>query len=62
MYRGCQISEQLRRYLIANLYPKDHKEDPSTDGRITTQDICQMKIKNWMACVQDRWKWKEFVE
>jgi len=20
------------------------------------QDICQMKIKNWIACVQDRWK------
>jgi len=26
------------------------------------QDICQMKIKNWIACVQDRGKWKEFVE
>jgi hypothetical protein len=23
------------------------------------QDICQMKIKNWTACVQDREKWKE---
>jgi len=22
------------------------------------QDICQMKIKNWIACVQDRGKWK----
>jgi hypothetical protein len=27
-----------------------------------TQDICQMKIKTWIACVQDRGKWKEFVE
>jgi hypothetical protein len=27
-----------------------------------TQDICQMKIKNWIACVQDRGKWKEVVE
>ena len=26
------------------------------------QDICQMKIKNWIACVQDRWKRKEVVE
>jgi hypothetical protein len=26
------------------------------------QDICQMKIKNWTACVQDRGKWKEVVE
>jgi hypothetical protein len=26
------------------------------------QEICQMKIKNWIACVQDRGKWKEFVE
>ena len=25
------------------------------------QDICQMKIKNWTACVQDRQKWKEEV-
>ena len=28
----------------------------------TEQDICQMKIKNWIACVQDRGKWKEVVE
>ena len=26
------------------------------------QDICQMKIKNWIACVEDRGKWKEVVE
>jgi hypothetical protein len=26
------------------------------------QDICHMKIKNWLACVQDRGKWKEVVE
>jgi hypothetical protein len=26
------------------------------------QDICQMKIKNWIACVQDQEKWKEVVE
>jgi hypothetical protein len=26
------------------------------------QDICQMKIKNWIACVRDRGKWKEVVE
>ena len=25
------------------------------------QDIYQMKIKNWTACVQDREKWKEEV-
>ena len=28
----------------------------------TKQDICQMKNKNWIACVQDRGKWKEVVE
>jgi hypothetical protein len=27
-----------------------------------TQDICQMKIKNWIPCVQDRGKWKEVIE
>jgi hypothetical protein len=26
------------------------------------QGICQMKIKNWVACVQDRGKWKDVVE
>jgi len=28
----------------------------------TKQDICQMKIKKWIARVQDRGKWKEVVE
>jgi len=26
------------------------------------QDICQMKVKNWMTCVQDRGKWKGVVK
>jgi hypothetical protein len=26
------------------------------------QDICQMKVKNWIACVQDRGKWEDVVE
>jgi len=26
------------------------------------QDNCQLKIQNWIACVQDRGKWKEVVE
>ena len=26
------------------------------------QDICQMKVKNWITCVQDREKWKNVVE
>jgi len=25
------------------------------------QDICQVKIKNWTVCVQDREKWKKEV-
>jgi hypothetical protein len=25
-------------------------------------DICQMRFKNWIVCVQDRGKWKEVVE
>jgi hypothetical protein len=35
-YKECQIPEQLRRYLIGNPLPKDYKENPSTDGRITS--------------------------
>jgi len=26
------------------------------------QDICQIKIKNWIACIDIRGKWKEVVE
>jgi len=26
------------------------------------QDMCQMKIKNWIACVHDLGKWKEVTE
>jgi hypothetical protein len=26
------------------------------------QDISQMKVKNWIACVQDRGKWKYIIE
>src|SRR5215510_2478298 len=25
------------------------------------QDICHMKVKNWITCVQDRGKWREVV-
>ena len=28
----------------------------------TKQDICQMKIKNWVACIQDRGKWKDVIQ
>jgi len=59
-YKECQIPEHSRRYLNGILYPKDHKEDPSTDN--VKQDICQMKVKNWITCVQDRGKWKDVVE
>jgi hypothetical protein len=36
--------------------PKYRREDN------IKQDVCQMKIENWIACVQDRGKWKEVVE
>jgi len=29
---------------------------------IITQDLGQMKIKNWITCAQDRAKWKAVVE
>ena len=25
------------------------------------QDICQMKVKNWITCVQDQGKWKNVI-
>jgi len=36
--------------------PKYRREDN------VKQDICQTKVKNWITCVQDRWKWKNVVE
>jgi len=38
-YKECQIPEQLRRYLNGNPQQKDHKKDPSTDGRIKSNRI-----------------------
>ena len=29
---------------------------------IIIQDLGQIKIKNWLTCVQDRAKWKDVVE
>jgi hypothetical protein len=26
------------------------------------QDICQIKVKDWRACVQDQGEWKKVVE
>ena len=31
-------------------------------GRPIIQGLGQMKIKNWITCVQDRAKWKDVVE
>jgi hypothetical protein len=59
MYKECRIPEQLRRYLIGNPLLKDHKYRWKDNIK---QDICQLKIQNWIACVQDRGKWKEVVE
>jgi len=43
-------------FLIPQGRPKYRWEDN------IKQDICQLEIKNWIACVQDRGKWKEVVE
>jgi hypothetical protein len=26
------------------------------------QNICQMKVKNWIICIQDQGRWKEVFE
>jgi hypothetical protein len=36
--------------------PKYRREDN------IIRDLGQMKIKNWLPCVQDRAKWKDVVE
>jgi len=58
-YKECQIPEIFKwkpLNKISQGRPKYGWEDN------TKQDICQMKIKNWIACVQDRGKWKDVVE
>jgi hypothetical protein len=39
--------------------PKGRPKNRWEDNII--QDLCQMKIKNWITCVQDRAKWKDVV-
>jgi hypothetical protein len=36
--------------------PKYRREDN------IKKDICQLKMQNWIACIQDRGKWKKFIE
>jgi hypothetical protein len=48
IFGRCEACLRLRRYLIGNPKPKDHKEDPSTDGRITSNNnnnnnVCELK-------------------
>jgi len=63
MYKGCQIPEQLKK--IFNWKPLTKRSQGRPKYRWEDnikQDICQMKIKNWIPCVQDRWKCKEVIE
>jgi len=48
-------------HLVGILFPHINDDARSKSHQIK-QDICQMKIKNWIACVQDRGKWKDIVE
>ena len=53
----------MRDMIINNrMYLCKVREDPNIDGRTTSQDLGQMKIKNWLSCVQERAKWKDVVE
>jgi len=62
-YKECQIPEQLRRYLIGNILTKRSQGRPKYRWEDNIkQNICQMKVKNWIDCVQDQGKWKEVVE
>jgi hypothetical protein len=63
MYKGCRITEQLRRYLIGNPLTKRSQGRPKYGWEDNIkQVICQLKIQNWIACVQDQGKWKGFVK
>jgi hypothetical protein len=41
--------------------PKYRWEDNIKQDNIK-QDVCQMKVKNWIICFQNQGKWKEVVE
>jgi hypothetical protein len=46
-----------------NLLTKSSQGRPKYRWEVNVkQDICQMKVKNWITCVQDRGIWKDVVE
>jgi hypothetical protein len=53
MYKRSQISEQLRRYLIGKPLTKRSQGRPKYRWEDNLkQDIFQLKIQNWIACVR----------
>jgi hypothetical protein len=45
-----------------NTLTKRSQGRPKYRWKDIKQVICQMKVNNWIICVQDRGKWKEVVE
>jgi len=53
-FNGCR-----RKRVQRNMSNKLHIGTCNVQTNNIKQDICQMKIKNWIACVRDRGKWKD---
>jgi len=60
---------KVARNMLSNLKGERNPLTKRSQGRPNyrwednvKQDICQMKVKSWITCVQDRVKWKDVVE
>jgi hypothetical protein len=59
----CGLAMPHKRYVEGSIpLTKISQGRPKYRWQDIKQDICQMKIKNWIARVQDREKWKEVIE
>jgi hypothetical protein len=63
MYKEYQTPKESRLYSNWNTVKRRSQGRPKYRWEDNIkQDICQMRVKNWIVCVQDRGKWKELVE
>jgi len=55
--------DDKKKYISGNRCQYDHKGDQRTRWEDDIRnDMKEMKIKNWISCIQDRNKWQSYVE
>jgi hypothetical protein len=56
----AKATKKIFKWNLLTARPRGRPKCRCEDNII--QDLGQMKIKNWLTCVQDRAKWKDVVE